>query len=137
MSRTNTWPRWAGTRSQATEPMAELTLQSLFDSLDFSGSEAEMEKWKKQAEPEEQEDPQFARNWRLTLLLYALPEEITGGEALEWTLERSKAARYTLHCAGVWPQVVDWLVRNDLMVAAEMDESMQLQLPLKESKDHE
>ena len=61
---------------------SEPTLEDLYQALDWSGSDESLEAWKKEhPEVEETQESGFARNWRLTLLLYALPKEITGDQA--------------------------------------------------------
>ncbi len=97
-----------------------MTLSDLYDTLDWSGSEVALENWQAKNETDWKADPEFAKNWRLTLLLYALPQQITGDQAEDWSKERAESARSALHNAGVWQQVVDYLVRNDLLDPVEL-----------------
>ncbi len=96
--------------------MKELTLETLYNALDWSSAEKQLEKWTKEhPESESKNDPAFKRNWRMTLLLYALPKEITGEHATEWTKEKQDSAKAALSQAGVWEQVCDWLIQHDVI----------------------
>jgi hypothetical protein len=106
-----------------------MTLLDLYSSLDWSGTEEAAEHWQEDhPEQTNQPDKEFTTQWRQTLLLYALPQEITGSQCPDWSMERNQSAKAALAAAGVWPQVVDWLVRNDLIGPVEADDSAQLPL---------
>jgi len=93
-----------------------MTLAELYDSIDWSGTEAAYDKWAKGREVEEEVPGAFKESWRTTLLLFSLPREMLPFEyGKEWTEERKAEARYLLHSAGVWPQVTKWLVENNLI----------------------
>mgnify|MGYP003625631959 CR=1 FL=1 len=115
---------------------SEPTLEDLYQALDWSGSDESLEAWKKEhPEVEETQESGFARNWRLTLLLYALPKEITGDQAEDWSEEKQESARGALHHAGVWPQVCDWLIQNDLIDVSAVVEDIAKKSLIQKGKD--
>jgi|3_EtaG_2_1085321.scaffolds.fasta_scaffold01425_5 hypothetical protein len=97
-----------------------MTLADLYNSIDWSGSEKTLKEWQAKNDTDWKADPEFARNWRLTLLLYSLPQQIVGDQAEEWSKEKAESARAALVHAGVWEQVVDYLIRNNLLDEVEL-----------------
>ena len=106
------------------------TLKNLVDDLDWTKSEVALDKWKRTASPN-RDDNVGTTLGRLRLLLHALPTEIVG-QIENQSDERQQAARYFLSMAGVWDQVVEWLVNHKLLGPAPEDESDQLQLNFRE-----
>jgi hypothetical protein len=94
-----------------------MTLSDLYNALDWANTDGVLEEWQQRHAPEEEKenpDPEFMRNFRCTLLSYALPAEIVGPQP-DFNSERQQAARWALNAAGVWQQVLDYLVRNQLL----------------------
>lgn len=94
-----------------------MTLGDLYDEIDWSGTESALEEWKstamKEMEPSSYSD--FSRKWRCTLIAYALPPELTVDPPSGWTLERSQSARVALGAAGVWDQIVEYLIQRGFL----------------------
>ena len=106
-----------------------MTLAELYSFIDWSETEQTLARWKTLAMPsigvETPED--FQTRFRYALLLYALPTEIVG-EQEGWSIERQQSARYALGAAGVWNQVVDYLIERGLLGPLEAEEASHLTL---------
>ena len=88
-----------------------MTFGDLWKTLDWSQAEMEEDAWLKENEGEET-DPDFKMKFRMTLV-----EQAIFGEG-----EQRQEARYMLHMAGVWGQVVDFLSLNDLLEESTADD---------------
>ena len=107
-----------------------MTLADLYTSLDWSGTGTALTRWATHVTHSEHEPvTDFAPRLRQALLLYALPQELVGPQP-DWTPERQQAARAALATAGVWDQVVDWLVTHQLIGPSIADDATHLVLPL-------
>lgn len=93
-----------------------MTVADLYQKLSWEGTERSLGLWRQQANGAEVEEPdgEWLASWRQTLLAYALPQSLTGLE--DWSKENQDSARSMLVSAGVWDQVVEILVQNDLVV---------------------
>ena len=90
-----------------------VSIATIYKELDWSKAAESLSKWEKDRKPEERDYEDFKKEWRCTLLAYSLPHEATLLD--DWTPERSQEARYQLHIAGVWPQVVKLLIKHNIM----------------------
>lgn len=108
-----------------------MTLADLYDSIDWSETEEALSRWKTLAPQSSTDEPEesFTRNFRIQLLLYALPSEIVGDQP-DSTPEIQQTARFALKSAGVWESIVDTLLAHKLLTPADSDASDQLTLSL-------
>lgn len=98
--------------------MNHLTLSDLYNSLDWIGLKT---------------GGQYlfgSRKFRETLLAYALPTQIVG-ELHGQSPERQHEARVALKAAGVWDQVVDWMIAQHLLGPEDPDAQLTFQLDLR------
>jgi len=81
-----------------------MTFGDLWKSIDWSVAEMEEEGWlnKHKGDPTDQE---FKTKFRMTLV----------EQALFGSAEQKEEAKYLLHMAGVWPQIVAFLRLNNLI----------------------
>lgn len=96
-----------------------MTLDDLINSLKWPDKQQVLERWKAQYEADRQPDAEFEVNWRTILVLFSLPKKMVWDSLpadlqRDWEPEKQDDARRILGVAGVWPQIVEFLTKNDL-----------------------
>lgn len=109
----------------------DLSISDLCSALDWSGTDSALASWQRfnPVSSTNESLDSFRIKFRHALLAYSLPAEITGSLPDE-SPEMRNAARWALKTAGVWTQVVDWLLAESLIGPAQADQATQLTLNL-------